>query len=266
MEQAIEFEAKRQIEILEDGGKIVQETRLYDPKRNETRSMRTKEDAHDYRYFPDPDLLPLVISEKMIDDIKKAMPALPDQKRKQFEQLGIPASTAALVTASRGIADYFETTANSVVELSNFSAPKLAEVLTSTANVTVSSSVFASSNWGTALSAPPISPRDFALIQVRWGDGTLSGRMAKEVIDAVAAGEGSPDEIIQKRGLKQISDSGEIEKAVDEVLAANAKQVADYKAGKEKAFNSLVGQVMKATKGKANPAQVNEILRRKLGG
>jgi aspartyl-tRNA(Asn)/glutamyl-tRNA(Gln) amidotransferase subunit B len=265
MEQAIEFEAKRQIEILEDGGKIAQETRLYDPERNETRSMRTKEDAHDYRYFPDPDLLPLIISEKMIEDARKAMPELPDQKRKQFEQLGIPAPTAALVTASRGIADYFETTANSVIKLSNFSPPKLAEVLTSTANVTVSSSVLASSNWNWG-SAPPISPRDLAFIQVRWGDGTLSGRMAKEVIDAVVAGEGSPDEIIQKRGLKQISDSGEIEKLVDEAIAAGAKQVADYKAGKEKALQSLVGQVMKASGGKANPAQVNEILRRKLSG
>jgi aspartyl-tRNA(Asn)/glutamyl-tRNA(Gln) amidotransferase subunit B len=264
MEQAIEFEAKRQIEILEDGGKIVQETRLYDPERNETRSMRIKEDAHDYRYFPDPDLLPLVISEKMIEDVKRAMPALPEQKRRQFEQLGIPAPTVALVTANRDVAEYFETTANSVVALSRFSGPKLAEVLTSTANVTVSSSVVANS-W-TTQSTPPISPKNLALIQVRVGDGILSGRMAKEVIEAVAAGEGSPDEIIEKRGLKQISDAGAIEKAVDEVLAANAKQVADYKAGKEKAFNSLVGQVMKATNGKANPAQVNEILRRKLSG
>jgi len=263
MEQAIEFEAKRQIEIIEDGGKIVQETRLYDPQKNETRSMRTKEDAHDYRYFPDPDLLPVVISEKMIEDAKNAMPALPDQKRKEFERLGIPAPTAALVTANRGIADYFETTANAVVELSNFSGSKLAEVLTSTANVTASSSVLASSDWS---SAPPISPRDLALIQVRWGLGTLSGRMVKEVIDAVAAGEGSPDEIIQKRGLKQVSDAGELEKLVDEAIAAGAKQVADYKAGKEKALQSLVGQVMKASKGKANPAQVNEILRKKLGG
>jgi aspartyl-tRNA(Asn)/glutamyl-tRNA(Gln) amidotransferase subunit B len=264
MEQAIEFEAKRQIEILEDGGKIVQETRLYDPERNETRSMRIKEDAHDYRYFPDPDLLPLVISEKMIEDVKRAMPALPEQKRRQFEQLGIPAPTVALVTANRDVAEYFETTANSVVALSRFSGPKLAEVLTSTANVTVSSSVVANS-W-TTQSTPPISPKNLALIQVRVGDGILSGRMAKEVIEAVAAGEGSADEIIEKRGLKQISDAGAIEKAVDEVLAANAKQVADYKAGKEKAFNSLVGQVMKATNGKANPAQVNEILRRKLSG
>jgi aspartyl-tRNA(Asn)/glutamyl-tRNA(Gln) amidotransferase subunit B len=264
MEQAIEFEAKRQIEILEDGGKIVQETRLYDPERNETRSMRIKEDAHDYRYFPDPDLLPLVISEKMIEDVKRAMPALPEQKRRQFEQLGIPAPTVALVTANRDVAEYFETTANSVVALSRFSGPKLAEVLTSTANVTVSSSVVANS-W-TTQSTPPISPKNLALIQVRVGDGILSGRMAKEVIEAVAAGEGSPDEIIEKRGLKQISDAGAIEKTVDEVLAANAKQVADYKAGKEKAFNSLVGQVMKATNGKANPAQVNEILRRKLSG
>jgi len=263
MEQAIEFEARRQIELLEDGKKVDQETRLYDPDKNETRSMRSKEDAHDYRYFPDPDLLPLVIGEKMVEDVKKAMPALPEQRRKAFEQLGIPASTAALVTTSRGIADYFETTARSIVEQSSFSAAKLAEVLTSTANVTVSSSVLASSSWN---APPPISPRDLALVQVRWGDGTLSGRMAKEVIDAVVAGEGTPDEVIQKRGLKQISDSGEIEKLVDAAIAAGAKQVQDYRAGKEKALQSLVGQVMKASKGKANPAQVNEILRRKLSG
>src|SRR3954471_2663280 len=141
MEQAIEFEARRQIELIEDGGKVVQETRLYDPDRNETRAMRSKEDAQDYRYFPDPDLLPLMVTEKMIEDVRKTMPALPEEKRKQFEQLGIPAPTAALVTANRGMADYFETTATSVVALSNFSAAKLAEVLTSTANVTVSSSV-----------------------------------------------------------------------------------------------------------------------------
>jgi aspartyl-tRNA(Asn)/glutamyl-tRNA(Gln) amidotransferase subunit B len=266
MEQAIEFEAKRQIEILEAGGKIEQETRLYDPARNETRSMRSKEDAQDYRYFPDPDLLPLIVTEKMIEDVAKAMPASPEEKRRQFEQQwGIPAPTAILVTANRGMAEFFETTANSVVALSKFSAPKLTEVLTNTANVTVSSLSARVNNWDTALTSPPIPPKDFALIQVRWGEGTLSGRMVKEVIDAVAAGEGTPDEIIEKRG-KQISDSGELEKLVDAAIAAGAKQVEDYRAGKEKALQSLVGQVMKASKGKANPAQVNEILLRKLKG
>jgi aspartyl-tRNA(Asn)/glutamyl-tRNA(Gln) amidotransferase subunit B len=261
MEQAIEFEARRQIAMLESGGRVEQETRLYDPDRNETRSMRTKEEAHDYRYFPDPDLLPLVISEEMIEDIRKAMPPSRQEMRQKFESLGIPAHNAAMVTTYPVVANYFETTAKTISDTAQFNPAKLSEVLTSAANATVSSLV---SHWSEAFASAPMSPQDWARIQVLVGEGSISGRMAKEVTEAVMAGEGSPDEVIAKRGLRQISDSGEIERIVDEVIAANEKQVADYRAGKEKAFNSLVGQAMKLSKGKANPQQVSEILKRKL--
>ncbi|HEX9687424.1 MAG TPA: Asp-tRNA(Asn)/Glu-tRNA(Gln) amidotransferase subunit GatB [Burkholderiales bacterium] len=263
MEQAIEFEVRRQIEILEIGGRVEQETRLYDPERNETRSMRTKEEAHDYRYFPDPDLLPLVISEEMIEEARKTMPASREEKQKEFEKLGIPTHNAAMVTTYPAVADHFATTANSILETKLFSRAKLSEVLTSTANATVTSLM---SHWGEALTEPPISPKDWARIQVLVGTGEISVRMAKEVLDAVVAREGDPDSIIAKRGLKQISDSGELERVCVQVIAANAQQVADYRGGKDKAFNSLVGQVMKLTKGKANPQQVTEILKRKLTG
>jgi aspartyl-tRNA(Asn)/glutamyl-tRNA(Gln) amidotransferase subunit B len=258
MEQAIDFEAKRQIEVLEDGGKIVQETRLYDPDRNETRAMRSKEDAQDYRYFPDPDLLPLVISEKWIKEVADAMPELPETKRQRYVEKGVPAHTAAQLTASRDKAEFFEKSL-SAVDAVRF--PKIAEDL---ANVTVGELTARTNEAGIEFSAIPVSGEQLGLLRLRVADGTVSAKTAKEILDALWAGEGSADEIIDKRGLKQISDSGAIEKAVDEVLAANAKQVEDYKSGKEKAFNSLVGQVMKATKGKANPAQVNEILHRKL--
>lgn len=265
MEQAIEFEARRQKAILESGGRVEQETRLYDPDRNETRSMRTKEEAHDYRYFPDPDLLPLVISEEMIEDIRRTMPPSRQEMQQKFERLGIPAHNAAMVTTYPVIANYFETTAKTILDTATaqFNPAKLSEVLTNAANATVSSLV---SLWSEALTSAPISPQDWARIQVLVGEGSISGRMAKEVTEAVMAGEGSPDEVIAKRGLRQISDSSELEKIVDQVIAANEKQVADYRAGKDKAFNSLVGQAMKLSKGKANPQQVSEILKRKLGG
>jgi aspartyl-tRNA(Asn)/glutamyl-tRNA(Gln) amidotransferase subunit B len=230
MEQAIEFEVQRQIDLLEHGGNIVQETRLYDPDKGETRSMRVKEDAQDYRYFPDPDLLPVVVTDEMIDQIRRSMPKPQEEQRREF------------------------------VEVYHFT-PALAHSLTST-NTT---STF-------ALSTLAGLPSKDALTLANWITGPLRAKLNRENLDfskskvlpAMWDGEGSPLEIIQKRGLKQISDASEIEKLVDEVLRTNAKQVEDYRAGKEKAFNSLVGQVMKATKGKANPAQVNEILRRKL--
>jgi len=254
LERAIEFEVKRQIEILEGGGKITQETRLYDPDRDETRSMRTKEDAQDYRYFPDPDLLPLEVSDEWIEEIRAKLPELPEAKRKEFINLGISPAQANLLTSSFQIANY-------------------ASLMFGGANKT-NAPVFA--NWISGplssklneanldISETQVSAGQLRRLADRVEDGTLSGKMAKEVFDAMWAGEGTADEIIEKRGLKQISDTGTIEKIVDEVLAANAKQVEDYRAGKDKAFNSLVGQVMKATKGKANPAQVNEILKRKL--
>jgi aspartyl-tRNA(Asn)/glutamyl-tRNA(Gln) amidotransferase subunit B len=257
MERAIEFEAKRQIEILEEGGKIVQETRLYDSDKDETRSLRIKEEAHDYRYFPDPDLLPLEISDRWIEEIRAAMPELPGVKYRRFtEQYALTPATAAVLTSERDMALFFE-------QATKDSAP---ETIQQSANW-IAGSVSAKLNEnGIGIGQAPITARHLRGLVDRIADGTISGKMAKEVFDAMWDREGTADEIIAKRGLRQISDEGSIEKIVDEVLAANAKQVDDYRAGKEKAFNSLVGQVMKATQGKANPAQVNEILKRKLKG
>jgi aspartyl-tRNA(Asn)/glutamyl-tRNA(Gln) amidotransferase subunit B len=254
LERAIEFEAKRQIEILEDGGKIVQETRLYDANKDETRSMRTKEDAHDYRYFPDPDLLPLEVTEKCIDEIKASMPELPQARRQKFvETYGLSPYDAAVLTASREMADYSDRAMQGSGTTAKLSANWIAGPLSARLN-----------DEQLDASRSRVSPGQLRALTARVADGTLSAKMAREVFDAMWSGEGDADEIIAKRGLKQISDSGEIEKIVDEVIAANAKQVADYRAGKDKAFNSLVGQAMKLSKGKANPQQVSEILRRKL--
>jgi aspartyl-tRNA(Asn)/glutamyl-tRNA(Gln) amidotransferase subunit B len=256
LEKAIEFEVKRQIEILEDGGKIVQETRLYDAERDETRSMRTKEDAQDYRYFPDPDLLPLEVSEEWIDRTRKSLPELPQAKRERYQrELGLSAYDADLLTETSEKAGYFEET----LKFLSGPAPK---TVANWVNGELSALL---NERGVSFAQLQITPKPFARLVDLLRDGTISANAAKEVLHAMARGEGTADEIIEKRGLKQISDSGAIEKIVDEVLAANAKQVEDYRAGKDKAFNSLVGQVMKATKGKANPAQVNEILKRKLG-
>jgi aspartyl-tRNA(Asn)/glutamyl-tRNA(Gln) amidotransferase subunit B len=255
MERAIEFEARRQIEILEDGGRIAQETRLYDAERDETRAMRTKEEAQDYRYFPDPDLLPLVVSEETIERIRSTLPELPEARRSRFARdYGLPAYDAALLTASRAAADYFE----AMVKASGVEPKLCANWQTGALNASLNEA-------GLEIVESRVAAESLARLLKRIADGTLSGKMAKEVFDAMWAGEGEAEAIIESRGLRQISDAGAIEKVVDEVLAANARQVADYRAGKEKAFNSLVGQVMKATRGKANPAQVNEILRRKLG-
>jgi aspartyl-tRNA(Asn)/glutamyl-tRNA(Gln) amidotransferase subunit B len=266
LERAIEFEAKRQIEILEDGGKIVQETRLYDASKDETRSMRTKEDAHDYRYFPDPDLLPLVVTEEQIESIRSSMPELPDALRRRLtNELEIPLHTATGLTASREQADLFQ---DIVLYISSMISPAdkgYREVVRSSGNAVIGEISSALSSAGLDFSNNPISPKDLADIQLRIADGTISGRIAKEqILPALLRGEGTTDDIIEKYGLKQISDSGELERICSEVIAANPSQVADYKGGKEKAFNSLVGQAMKLTKGKANPQQVSDILKRKL--
>jgi aspartyl-tRNA(Asn)/glutamyl-tRNA(Gln) amidotransferase subunit B len=255
MEQAIEFEARRQIELLESGGRIEQETRLYDPERDETRSMRSKEDAQDYRYFPDPDLLPLVVTEEEIERIRATLPELPQARRRRFtEQLALPAATAAVLIGDRDLADYFERAIEGA-------APALVK---QTANWIAGTTSARLNERAIGIAAAPVSAAQLRRLMERIADGTISHKMAKEVDDAMWNGEGDADAIIDKRGLKQVSDAGAIEKLVDEVLAKNAKQVEDYRAGKEKAFNSLVGQVMKATQGKANPAQVNDVLRRKL--
>jgi aspartyl-tRNA(Asn)/glutamyl-tRNA(Gln) amidotransferase subunit B len=256
LERAIEFEVRRQIEVLEDGGRIVQETRLYDAERDETRSMRTKEEAHDYRYFPDPDLLPLEVPEHWLESIRRSLPELPGEKFERFTtEFAIPAATATVLIGSRELAEYFEqATRNASPEVVRQSANWIAGTTSAKLN-----------ERGIGIAQSPVKPEALRRLMERVADGTISGKIAKEVDDAMWAGEGAPDDIIAKRGLKQISDAGEIEKIVDQVLAANAKQVEDYRAGKEKAFNSLVGQAMKAMRGKGNPAQINEILRRKLG-
>jgi len=262
MERAIEFEAQRQIELLEAGGSVVQETRLYDPERDETRPMRTKEDAQDYRYFPDPDLLPLVLSDEEIERVRVALPELPEARRERFiSEYSLSDYQAAALTADKDTADYFEAAVGGIGRKEG----SVAEAAKAVANwVTVDLAAKLNAD-NVEISLSPVSPERLAKLLSRILDRTLSNKMAKEVFDAMWAGEGDPDAIIDRKGLRQISDSGAIEKLVDEVLAANARQVEDFRAGKEKAFNSLVGQVMKASKGKANPAQVNEILRRKLG-
>jgi aspartyl-tRNA(Asn)/glutamyl-tRNA(Gln) amidotransferase subunit B len=254
MERAIDFEARRQIELLEDGGKVEQETRLYDPERDETRSMRSKEDAQDYRYFPDPDLLPLVIPENLIKAVQKQLPELPDAMRERFvRDYRLPAYDAGALTSSRAAADYYE----ALVKASGVEAKLCANWQTGELGAALNRDAL-------EIGKSKVGAQRLGGLLKRIADGTVSGKLAKDVFDAMWAGEGDADEIIERRGLRQISDSGAIEKLVDEVLAANARQVQDYRAGKDKAFNSLVGQVMKATKGKANPAQVNEVLKRKL--
>jgi aspartyl-tRNA(Asn)/glutamyl-tRNA(Gln) amidotransferase subunit B len=257
MERAIEYEVRRQVEVIEEGGKVVQETRLFDPDRGETRPMRSKEDAQDYRYFPDPDLLPLEIAKSWIDGVGLAMPSLPAARRRKYrDEYALSAYDANLLTESREKSDFYEETLAAVSD--NRGMRKLAAHW-------VTGEVSALLNEaGLDFSRPPLSPAAFAEILDRIHDATISAKAGKEVLLAVARGDGDADTVIEKQGLRQISDAGALESAVDKVIAEQAKFVADYRAGKEKAFNALVGQVMKATGGKANPAQVGEILRRKL--
>ncbi len=256
LEKAIDYEVRRQIELIEDGGKVVQETRLYDPDRDETRSMRSKEDAMDYRYFPDPDLLPLEISPDWIARVKTEMPELPGAMRERFvREYGLGDYDAQTLTAGKPLAAYFEAVAQNVADKK------------AAANWVMGEVSAALNEAGIEIDQAPVSAAQLAGLIARVLDGTINLKTGKEVFAALWKGEGaSADAIIDARGLKQISDAGAIEKLIDEVLAANPKPVAEFKAGNEKAFNSLVGQAMKATKGKANPAQVNEILRRKLAG
>ncbi|HZM34421.1 MAG TPA: Asp-tRNA(Asn)/Glu-tRNA(Gln) amidotransferase subunit GatB [Burkholderiales bacterium] len=259
MEKAIEFEARRQIGILEEGGKIEQETRLYDAERDETRSMRSKEDAQDYRYFPDPDLLPLVVSEEMIEAVRGSMPELPGAKRERFGKR-IPAEIAYLLTSTRDKAEYFEASIDAS-DVASF--PKVYEAV---ANAVVGDLTAQLNDANLSFRQSPLSPTELALLQQRVADGTISGKIAKDLLKAKFQGETAGiDELIDRRGLRQISDASAIEKLVDEVLTTSARLVADYRSGKEKAFNALVGQVMKASRGKANPLQAAEALRRRLG-
>jgi aspartyl-tRNA(Asn)/glutamyl-tRNA(Gln) amidotransferase subunit B len=254
LERAIDFEIRRQIELIEDGGKVVQETRLYDADRGETRSMRSKEDAMDYRYFPDPDLVPLEITEYDIAKIRATMPELPGAMRERLARdYALPDYDARVLTASKSIANYFEALVKETGEAKICANWVMGEVASRL------------NREEKDIDDSPVSAAQLGGLIRRIQDGTISGKTAKDVFDALWQREAdSADAIIEERGLKQVSDAGAIEKIVDEVLAANRKSVDEFKSGKEKAFQALVGQVMKASKGKANPAQVNEILKRKL--
>jgi len=256
VERAINFEIERQIDLLESGGTVVQETRLYDADKNETRSMRTKEEANDYRYFPDPDLLPLVIESEFLEQIKAELPELPDEKKQRFiQQYGLSPYDASVLTSNRELADYFE----EIVKLSGSEAKLCANW--------VMGDLAASLNKNNLeITDSKVSAIQLAAMIRRISDKTISGKIAKQVFEAMWNGEGDADTIIEKRGLKQVTDTGAIEKLIDEVLANNPKQLQDYRNGKQKLFGFFVGQVMKVSKGKANPKQVNELLKEKLDG
>jgi len=254
LQQAIEFEVRRQTELIEDGGKVVQETRLYDPDRGETRSMRSKEDAQDYRYFPDPDLPPLSIDEAWIERIRADMPELPEAMRTRLvREYALPGAEAAMLVSQREMAGYFERLVAAGVD------PRLA------GNWLLGEVSAALNKAEIDIVEAPVSSASLAGMLRRIADGTISGKLAKQVFEAMWAGEGDADAIIAARGLRQISDAGAIEQIVADVLAANAAIVAEYKAGKDKAFQSLVGKAMAATRGKANPIEVNAALKKMLG-
>jgi len=261
MEEAINYEVRRQIELIEDGGRVVQETRLYDPDRHETRSMRSKEDAQDYRYFPDPDLPPLIIDAQWIARVKAAMPELPGAMRQRFiSDFGLSDYDAAVLTQSKALAMYFE----ALVAAGASSQSKLA------ANWAMGELSSAMNRAGLDINTDvvPVAAPQLALLLARITDGTVSNKIAKEVFGMMwelpTDSSTLADDIIDARGLRQISDSGALETLIDEVLAANQKSVEEYRSGKEKAFNALIGQAMKASKGKANPAQLTELLKKKL--
>lgn len=253
LEQAINYEVERQIELIEDGGKVIQQTRLFDPNKGETRAMRSKEDAHDYRYFPDPDLLPVVITDTVLETAKASMPELPKEMAARFiEQYGISDYDARLLTSNHIQASWFEQAAK--IEghgklVANWMLGELAAALNKA---------------GIDISASPISAERLAGLTNRIADNTLSNKLAKQVFETMWDSDLSADAIIERDGLKQMTDIGAIEQIIDEVLAKNQKSVEEFKSGKEKAFNALVGQVMKASRGKANPQQVQTLLRSKL--
>ncbi len=256
VEKAIHYEVARQIELIEGGGTVVQETRLYDSDKDETRSMRSKEEANDYRYFPDPDLLPVVIEQAFIDEVRKTLPELPDDKAARFARdFGLSAYDAGVLSASRELGAYFE----SVVAALGGSQAKLA------ANWVMGELSSALNRDGLEITASKVSPAALSALLNRIVDETISGKIAKEVFEAMWSEGKSADLIIEAKGLKQITDSSAIERVIDEVMAANPKQLADYRSGKDKLFGFFVGQVMKATGGKANPAQLNDLLKAKLG-
>jgi aspartyl-tRNA(Asn)/glutamyl-tRNA(Gln) amidotransferase subunit B len=250
---AIEAEAKRQIELYEEGGTVIQQTRLYDPSRGETRSMRSKEDAHDYRYFPDPDLLPLVLEEAWVEELKAKLPELPDAKRARLmQEYGIPFYDAGVLVAEQVIADFYESVACG-------RDGKLA------ANWMIGDFFAGLNRTGHTIDNSPVSAAALGKLLDLIADSTINGKIAKEVLEAMMDTGDDPAAIIDARGLRQVTDTGAIDGAVDAVLAANPDKLAEYKAGKDKLFGFFVGQVMKAMAGKGNPALVNEALKKKLG-
>ncbi len=254
IERAINHEIERQIEIIEGGGTIVQETRLYDSDKDETRSMRSKEEANDYRYFPCPDLLPVVIEQCYLDEIAKTLPELPDVKKKRFiETIGLKADAAEVLVSSRELADYFET----VVKAS--AAP--AKIC---ANWVIVELVGALNKSAQEITASPVTAEQLGGLVKRIADNTISGKIAKQVFAAMWAGEGDADTIIEAKDLKQNTDSGAIEAVIDEIIAKHPQQAEELRSGKDKMMGFFVGQVMKATQGKANPAQVNQLLKKKI--
>jgi aspartyl-tRNA(Asn)/glutamyl-tRNA(Gln) amidotransferase subunit B len=254
VERAINFEIERQIDVLESGGEVVQETRLYDADKNETRSMRSKEEANDYRYFPDPDLLPVVIEPEFLEQVKARLPELPDDKKQRFmQEYGLSLYDAAVLTSNRELAQYFEET----VKLSESDAKLCTNWVMGDLSALLNKE-------NLDITESKVSAAQLAGMLRRITDKTISGKIAKTVFEAMWAGEGEADAIIEQKGLKQVTDSGAIEKLIDDVIANNPKQLEQYRAGKDKLFGFFVGQVMKISKGKANPAQVNELLKKKL--
>jgi aspartyl-tRNA(Asn)/glutamyl-tRNA(Gln) amidotransferase subunit B len=254
VERAINYEVERQIALIESGGKVLQETRLYDSNKNETRSMRSKEEANDYRYFPDPDLLPLVVTEELIAKIKNTLPELPHQKRQRFiDQYGLSIYDADVLVNNQAMAYYFETVA------------KQANVPAKLASNWVTGELLGSLNKANLeIAASPVSAEQLALLIQRIADDTISGKIAKTVFESMWNQEGDVDHIIEKQGLKQVTDSGAIEALVDKIIADNPAQTADYRSGKDKLFGYFVGQAMKASGGKMNPQQLNDLLKKKL--
>jgi len=254
VERTINHEIQRQINVMASGGTVIQETRLYDPEKDETRAMRHKEEAHDYRYFPEPDLLPLIITDEMIETVRENLPELPHQKHARFvKDYQLSDYDASILTASRDIADYFET----VIKTAKIS-PKL------TANWVMGELSGALNKENSTIIQSPMTAEQLAGLLIRIEDKTISGKIAKEVFDAMWNGEGTADEIIEKKGLKQVTDTSAIEKIIHEVMEANPEELAAYRDGKTKLFGFFVGQAMKISKGKANPQQLNKLLKEKL--
>jgi aspartyl-tRNA(Asn)/glutamyl-tRNA(Gln) amidotransferase subunit B len=262
--QTIEIEALRQVEVLEAGGRIVQETRLFDPDKGETRSMRSKEDAHDYRYFPDPDLLPLELDDAFLDACRQSLPELPDPKRLRYErELGLTSYAAAVLTAEAETARWFEAL---IAESALAQKKSDAEVAKAASNWLISDLFGALNRLGKDIADSPVSPAQGAELLALVADGTVSGTLAKQVFEIMLETGDGPGRIVEERGLKQTSDTGAIEAEIAKVIAANADKVADYRGGKDKLFGFFVGQTMKAMAGKANPAVVNALLKKALDG